>query len=109
MMHRTPGEEMIELLTLCQQLQSEKDGLKRPVPRRPGVAADEVMDGFAQRILQSCAFAASLDPLLDLQSRLADVGRRLEEQGQLQTDVGDNYALAALTWMELITGTGTAL
>lgn len=96
---------MIELLTLCQQLQSEKDGLKRPAPRRPGVAADEVMDGFAQRVQQSCVYAASLDPLLALQSRLADVGRRLEEQGRLHTDVGDNHALA---WMERQAGTGSA-
>lgn len=70
----TPGQEMIELLTLCQQLQSDKDGLKRPAPRHTGVAGDEVLDSFAQRILHSCTYAASLDQLLDLQSRLTDVG-----------------------------------
>lgn len=52
----------------------------------------EVMDGFAQCILQSCAFAASLDSLQAPQPRLADVGRRLEDQGRLQAEVGDNYA-----------------
>lgn len=103
----TPGQEMIELLTMCQQMQSDKDGLKRPTPRHPELKGVEVMDAFAQRILLSCAYAASLDPLLALQSRMADIGRRLEEQGQLQTYAGDNYALAALAWMERMTGMGT--
>ncbi|MEW5562025.1 hypothetical protein AB1287_17565 [Enterobacter asburiae] len=102
----TPGEELIELLTLCQQLQSDKDGLKRPAPRRAGVMADEVLDTFAQSILHSCAYAALLDQLLVQQSRLSDVGRQLETQGQLRTEVGDDYALAALEWLERLTGTG---
>ena len=67
----------------------------------------EVMDGFAQCILQSCAFAASLDSLqAPPQPRLADVGRRLEDQGRLQAEVGDNYALAV---MACLAGTGSAL
>lgn len=104
----TPGEELIALLTLCQQLQSDKDGLKRPAPRQTAVMEDEVGDTFAQRILNSCAYAVSIDPLLDMQTRLADVGRQLEEQGQLQAGVGENYAQAALGWIERLTGTNTA-
>jgi hypothetical protein len=107
MTNATPGEELIALLTLCQQLQSDKDGIKRPAPRRPGVEADEVRDTFAQRILVSCAHAASMDTLLALQSRLADVGRQLETQGQIRTEVGENYALAALEWLERSTKTGS--
>lgn len=100
----TPGQEMIELLTLCQQLLSDKDSLKRPEPGRPAVAAYEVLNSFAQRILLSCAYAASIDPLLAMQSRLADVGRQLETQGQIRTEVGEDFALAALEWFERLTG-----
>jgi hypothetical protein len=69
------------------------------------------MDGFAQCILQSCAFAASLDSLQAAPPRpgwraVADVGRRLEDQGRLQAEVGDNYALAV---MACLAGTGSAL
>lgn len=109
MTEATPGEELIALLTLCQQLQSDKDGLKRPAPRQAGVAADEVLDSFGQRILLSCAYAASLDTLLALQSRLADVGRQLETQGQIRTEVGEDYALAALEWFERLTGAGNTV
>lgn len=50
------AEEIIELLTLCQQLQSEKDGRERPAPGT--YSRDE--DEFADRIRSACGHALQL-------------------------------------------------
>ena len=54
------ASEIVELLTLCQELQSEKDGRERPAPG--AYSRDE--DAFAERIRSACGHALLLRRLL---------------------------------------------
>ena len=99
------SHQTIELLTLCLQLQSEKDGISRPLPDKAPVGLSDTFDDFARQIHQACLYASMTDSLLALQSRLADTGRKLEQDGQLRVEDGDSYATAALAWLERSTGT----
>lgn len=89
----------ISLLLLCQQLQSEKDGIKRPLPLNLGVQADEELDDFARQIQNVCVSLAQLDNLLAMQRQLADHGRQLEQSGNITVTAGNSYADAALAWL----------
>ncbi|MDM4095921.1 hypothetical protein [Klebsiella oxytoca] len=102
------SHQIIELLTLCQQLQSEKDGIQRPAPDKAPVGVSDTFDNFSRQIHQACLYASMIDSLLALQSRLVDTGRQLELQGQIHVEAGDNYAVAAVAWLELFTGTVNA-
>lgn len=99
------SEQMIALLTRCLQLQSEKDGISRPLPDKAPVGLSDTFDDFARQIHQACLYASMADSLLALQGRLADAGRQLEQRGQLHVEYGDSYAAAALAWLERTTGT----
>lgn len=99
------SEQMIALLTRCLQLQSEKDGIPRPLPDKAPVGLSDTFDDFARQIHQACLYASMTDSLLALQNRLADTGRQLEQHGQLRVEDGDSYAAAALAWLERSTGT----
>lgn len=90
---------LTELLTQLQQLQSVKDGIKRPAPGHAGVQADEVLDAFAQQILHACGAVSQLDSLRAMHLRLADKGRELEQQGVLTVPVGGDFAQAALDYL----------
>ncbi|HED4305242.1 TPA: hypothetical protein R4300_005445, partial [Enterobacter hormaechei subsp. steigerwaltii] len=54
------ANDIISLLKLCQQLQSEKDGRERPAPGT--YSRDE--DAFADRIRTACGHAQQLRRLL---------------------------------------------
>ncbi|HHW3988811.1 TPA: hypothetical protein ACTW1J_005013 [Raoultella planticola] len=97
------SEQMTALLTRCLQLQSEKDGIQRPTPDKALVGVP--VDDFTRQIHQACLYASMTDSLLALQSRLADTGRQLEQQGQLHVEYGESYAAAALAWLERSAGT----
>ena len=97
------SHQTIELLTRCLQLQSEKDGIQRPTPDKALVGMP--VDDFTRQNHQACLYASMTDSLLALQSRLADTGRKLEQDGQLRVEDGDSYATAALAWLERSTGT----
>lgn len=92
------SQQGISLLILCQQLQSEKDGIKRPLPHTVGVQADEVLDDFARQIQNVCVSLSQLDNLLVMQRQLADLGRQLEQAGKLTVSAGDSYADTAIAW-----------
>lgn len=84
----------IELLTLCQQLQSEKDGVDRPAPLQ--IDKSKTLDRFAQDIGQAINNMAALRMLMPMMERLADLGRKLEKSGRITVDYGDSYSEKAL-------------
>ena len=85
-------EEIIELLTLCQQLQSEKDGRERPAPGT--YSRDE--DGFADRIRSACGHALQLRRLLPVMTTLSAIGAGMERRGEISVLPGEDYAQKAL-------------
>lgn len=86
------AEEIIELLTLCQQLQSEKDGRERPAPGT--YSRDE--DEFADRIRSACGHALQLRRLLPVMTTLSAVGAGMERRGEISVLPGEDYAQKAL-------------
>lgn len=97
------AEEIIELLTLCQQLQSEKDGRERPAPGT--YFRDE--DDFADRIRSACVHAMQLRRLLPVMNTLSTIGTEMERRGEIIVLPGEDYAqkaLARLTVQYLSTG-----
>lgn len=95
--HEKEIERAIELLKLCQQLQTDKDGVNRP---EPGVVdKTKNLDQFAQDIMQSIAYVATLNKLLPMSADLARLGRRLEQEEKISLNVGDDYSRAALNYL----------
>ncbi|HEM8838434.1 TPA: hypothetical protein U2R15_004142 [Klebsiella aerogenes] len=95
--------EIIELLTLCQQLQSEKEGRERPAPGT--YSRDE--DAFANRIRSACGHALQLRRLLPVTTTLSAIGAEMERRGEIRVLPGEDYAqkaLARLTVQYLSTG-----
>lgn len=86
------AEEIIELLTLCQQLQSEKDGLERPAPGT--YSRDE--DDFADRIRSACGHALQLRRLLPVTITLSAIGTEMKRRGEISVLPGEDYAQKAL-------------
>lgn len=86
------AEEIIELLTLCQQLQSEKDGRERPAPGT--YSRDE--DEFSDRIRSACGHALQLRRLLPVMTTLSAIGAEMERQGEISVLPGEDYAQKAL-------------
>lgn len=86
------AEEITELLTLCQQLQSEKDGRERPAPGT--YSRDE--DDFADRIRSACGHALQLRRLLPVTTTLSAIGTGMERRGEISVLPGEDYAQKAL-------------
>jgi hypothetical protein len=94
------AEDIIELLTLCQQLQSDKDGRERPAPGT--YSRDE--DEFADRIRSVCGHALQLLPVT---TTLSAIGAEMERRGEISVLPGEDYAQKAqarLTVQYLSTG-----
>jgi hypothetical protein len=87
-------ERGIELLALCQTLQSEKDGIERPAPF--ALDRSKALDQFAKDIDTASANMAALHRLIPMSHSLAELGRKLEADGNLVVGYGDDYAAAAL-------------
>ncbi|MGM8714948.1 hypothetical protein [Enterobacter hormaechei] len=85
------AEEIIELLTLCQQLQSEKDGRERPAPGT--YSRDE--DEFADRIRSACGHALQLRRL-PMMTTLSAIGAGMERRGEISVLPGEDHAQKAL-------------
>lgn len=92
-------EQGIELLKLCQRLQSEKDGVERPDP--DVIDKTKTLDEFAMSVGESITYMTSLYRLIPMMKRLAGLGRELERQGKIQVDYGEDYAQAALDFVVL--------
>jgi hypothetical protein len=87
-------ERGIELLTLCQRLQSEKDGIARPNSFE--IDKTKTLDQFAQDVNHAITNMNALRHLLPMAIKLADLGRKLEASGQISVDYGDDYGQKAL-------------
>lgn len=87
-------ERGVELLTLCQRLQSEKDGIARPNPFE--IDKTKTLDQFAQDVNHAITNMTALRQLMPMAAQLADLGRKLEASGQISVDYGDDYSQKAL-------------
>ncbi|ELC6512392.1 MULTISPECIES: hypothetical protein [Enterobacteriaceae] len=85
-------DDIIGLLKLCQQLQSEKDGRERPEPGT--YSRDE--DEFADRIRSACGHALQLRRLLPITTTLSAIGAGMERRGEISVLPGEDYAQKAL-------------
>ncbi|ANN80878.1 hypothetical protein [Bordetella flabilis] len=95
--HTTSINRGIELLALCQALQSEKDGVVRPAPST--VDRSKTLDQFAKDIDAATTYMAALHKLIPQMLRLAELGRKLETEGKLKLENGDDYSAAALNFV----------
>lgn len=91
-------EKGVELLWLCQQLQSEKDGIDRPTDFQ--IDKSKTLDQFAQDVGCSVTNMKALYKLFPMEERLASIGRALEKQGMIQVGYGESYAESALAYFE---------
>lgn len=87
------ADDIIGLLKLCQQLQSEKDGRERPAPGT--YSRDE--DAFADRIRSACGHALQLRRLLPVTTTLSAIGAEMERRGEISVLPGEDYAQKALS------------
>jgi|AGFS01.1.fsa_nt_gi hypothetical protein len=89
------ASEIVALLTLCQQLQSDKEGVIRPAPEEYN--RDD--DPFADRIRLAISYARQLQQLLPMAQQLNVLGMALEQRGKIQVGVGEDYAELALAYV----------
>lgn len=89
------ADDIVALLKLCQQLQSEKDGRERAVPGT--YSRDE--DEFADRIRTACGHVTQLRQLLLMMCSMSAIGTELESRGEIHVVVGEDYAEKALSWL----------
>lgn len=92
-------DRAIELLWLCQSLQSEKDGVNRPINHE--IDRTKVRDAFAQDIDCAVANVSALHQMIPLHKRLSAVGRELARRGVLNLSAGESHADAALSYLEM--------
>lgn len=90
-------ERGVELLTLCQQLQSEKDGVNRPDPFV--IDKTKTLDQFAKDIGTAITNMTALHKLFPMMVQLGDLSRKLEQEGKISLMVGDDYSMAALKFV----------
>ncbi|MCE6966313.1 hypothetical protein K6W81_20905 [Enterobacter sp. MW07] len=86
------ADDIIDLLKLCQQLQSDKDGRERTEPG--AYSLDE--DAFADRIRSACGHALQLRQLLPVSTTLSLIGAEMERRGEIRVLPGEDYAQKAL-------------
>ncbi|WP_244797392.1 hypothetical protein [Caballeronia grimmiae] len=90
-------ERGIELLALCQKLQSEKDGVERPDPF--AIEKSKALDQFAMDVNTAITNMAALRKLLPQMLSLAELGRKLANEGKITVDHGEDYSSAALRFV----------
>ncbi|NMM01590.1 hypothetical protein HHL24_27085 [Paraburkholderia sp. RP-4-7] len=90
-------ERGIELLALCQKLQSEKDGVDRPDPF--AIDKSKTLDQFAMDVDIAITNMASLRKLLPQMLSLTELGRKLAADGKIAVDYGEDYSSAALRFV----------
>lgn len=95
--HTAAIDRGIELLALCQALQSEKDGVDRPAPF--AIDKSKTLDQFAKDVHSASTNMAALHKLIPLMTGLAELGRKLAEEGKIAVDYGDDYSKAALKFV----------
>lgn len=84
-----------ELLWLCQDLQSAKDGVDRP--GKDCWDKSKTLDEFAMDINRSATYMVSLLKFLPMMDKLTAVGKKLEADGKIEPLlIGNSYSDAAL-------------
>ena len=97
MSHEKAIHTGIELLKLCQRLQTQQDGVQRP---DAGVVDKSLaLDQFAIDVDQSITLMTTLYQLMPMRTRLAELGMALERQGKIKPATGQDYAVAALEYV----------
>lgn len=89
------ADDIIALLKMCQQLQSEKDSRERAAPEAYSREEDE----FADRIRAACGNATLLRQLLPILSIMSSIGSELEHRGKISVMTGESYADRALEYL----------
>ncbi|MCA8198510.1 hypothetical protein [Burkholderia vietnamiensis] len=95
--HTAQIDRGIELLALCQTLQSEKDGVDRPAPF--AIDKSKTLDQFAKDINTASTNMAALHKLVPQMLSLAELGKKLETEGKIDVGYGDDYSEAALKFI----------
>ncbi|WP_425263820.1 hypothetical protein [Vibrio owensii] len=91
------AERGIELLQLCSDLQSEKDGVDRPDIDQ--IDLTKTLDPFAQDIQIAATNMLALKKLFPLMNDLSKIGRKLEQEGKIAVDFGDDYSVEAIKYL----------
>lgn len=91
-------ERGIDLLSLCQKLQSDVDGISRPDIF--SVDKSKELDQFAMDINETALYLGMLLKLIPMQEKLSEIGKKLENSGQIKMNIGDSFAEAALGFFE---------
>lgn len=87
-----------ELLWLCQDLQSAKDGIDRP--SKDCWDKSKTLDDFAMDINRSATYMVSLLKLLPMNDKLTELGKKLEADGKIEPlFIGNSYSDAALNYL----------
>jgi len=95
--YKTQIDRGIELLKLCQKLQSEKDGVDRPEPFL--VDKTKTNDQFAQDVTTAITNMAALHRFIPQMQSLGKLGQKLAAEGKITVDYGDDYSEAALNFV----------
>ncbi len=95
--YKTEVQRGMELLELCQELQSARDGIDRP---KPGVIdKTKTLDQFARDISAAMTNMSALQKLIPMMLQLGELGRKLEADGKITVEYGDDYSTAALNYI----------
>lgn len=97
MSYKEDIERGVELLQLCQKLQSEKDGIDRP--ELHVIDKTKTLDEFAMDISKAATWMYSLYKLVPMMENLAALGRKLESDGKISVDAGESYSEAVLNYL----------
>ena len=92
--HIVIANDIVAILKLCQDIQSEKEGVKRAAP--DVYTRDD--DPFADRIQRATGYVRQLQNLLPMMQALSTLGTELERQGKIQVEVGEDYTQRALEY-----------
>lgn len=87
----------VELLELCNELQSEKDGVNRP--KLFEIDKSKTLDEFAMDVSRAATNMNSLHLLIPMMNDLAELGRKLESEGKIEVCAGDSFSRVALNHM----------
>lgn len=90
-------ERGVELLELCSELQTEKDGVNRP--KLFEIDKSKTLDQFSMNVSQAVTNINSLHVLIPLMNDLAELGRKLESEGKIEVNAGDSLSRAALNYL----------
>jgi hypothetical protein len=89
------ADDSIDLLKLCQKLQSDRDKRKRTSPEK--YSRDE--DAFAERIRFACGNALLQHRLLPVTTILSAIGAGMERRREITLLPGEDYAQKALEYL----------